>query len=153
MNTGSLLWLHCSFVAQSTSFVEGNVDGRLQPTEVEGLLNLTSGSLAPILPTADAAVLARAVDVVLLVLNAEHSRREEAQRPVERLNQVGTSVLEVVPNGLPVHEATYYKQGNSSPTRPRRDGKRPLTAISRQVKTLNWRRPLAAASKLVKKGE
>ena len=71
MHTGSRLWLHRSFVAQSTPILEGNVDGRLQPTEVEDLLTVTSGGLAPILPTRDAAMLPRAMDGVLLLTKTQ----------------------------------------------------------------------------------
>ncbi len=149
----------------SESIVNGSVDGRLQPTEVEGLVALTSGGLppnpaeilgsprmqellqqladetdmvlldsSPILPAADATVLARTVDGVLLVLDAGRSRREAAQQAVERLRQVEASVLGVVLNRLPIPEANYYEQESSNPTWSQRGWKGLQAAVSKLLR-------------------
>jgi Mrp family chromosome partitioning ATPase len=65
---------------------------------------------APILPVADAAVLAPVVDGVLLVLRAGKSRREAAQQAVERLNQAGANLVGVVLNAMPTPDDVYYWQ-------------------------------------------
>jgi capsular exopolysaccharide synthesis family protein len=62
----------------------------------------------PVLSVADAAVLARGVDGVLLVLEAGHTRREAARRAVESLRQVGANLVGVVLNAVPTHNGSYY---------------------------------------------
>jgi len=62
----------------------------------------------PVLPVADAAVLASAVDGVLLVLEAGHTPREAAQHAVENIRQVGTNLVGVVLNAAPAHKGSYY---------------------------------------------
>ncbi len=121
------------------SLLEGHTDGRLQPTQMEGLRVLPSGELPPnpaeivgsqhmqkllhelaqgvdavlidsppVLPVADATVLAQAVDGVLLVLEAGKTRRQAARRAVESLRQVGANVVGVVLNAVPTHKGSYY---------------------------------------------
>jgi capsular exopolysaccharide synthesis family protein len=55
----------------------------------------------PLLPVTDAAVLARHVDGVLLVVEAGRTRRGAAQHAVESLRQVNANVLGVVLNAVP----------------------------------------------------
>ncbi len=62
----------------------------------------------PVLPLADAAVLARQVDGVLLVLEAGRTRQEAARRAVENLRQVGANLIGVVLNGVPTRGGGYY---------------------------------------------
>jgi len=121
------------------ALVGGNTNGLLQPTQVEGLVVLTSGEVPPnpvemlgsqrmqellaelaqqvnvvlmdgppVLPVADAAVLAQAVDGVLLVLEAGHTRREAARHAVESLRQVGANLVGVVLNAVPTYNGSYY---------------------------------------------
>jgi non-specific protein-tyrosine kinase len=121
------------------SLLEGAMDGRLQPSEVEGLVILPAGDLPPnpaellgshrlqglldallqhmdvvlidsppVLPVTDAAVLARNVDGVLLVVDAGETRREVARRAVESLQQVGANLIGVVLNRVPSRRSGYY---------------------------------------------
>jgi Mrp family chromosome partitioning ATPase len=62
----------------------------------------------PVLPVADATALAQAVDGVLLVLEAGHTRREAAWHAVESLRQVGANLVGVVLNAVPPHKGGYY---------------------------------------------
>ncbi|MBN1813497.1 MAG: CpsD/CapB family tyrosine-protein kinase, partial [Anaerolineae bacterium] len=121
------------------SLLEGNMDGRLQPSQVEGLAVLPAGELPPnpsellgskrlrelldelaedadvvvidsppVLPVTDAAVLAREVDGVLLVVDAGATRQEVVQRAVEGLRQVGAHLIGVVLNRVPTRRGGYY---------------------------------------------
>jgi capsular exopolysaccharide synthesis family protein len=121
------------------SLLEGAMDGRLQPSEVEGLVILPAGDLPPnpaellgshrlqglleallqhmdvvlidsppVLPVTDAAVLARNVDGVLLVVDVGETRREVARRAVESLRQVGANLIGVVLNRVPSRRSGYY---------------------------------------------
>ena len=91
----------------------------------------------PVLPVADAAVLAQAVDGVLLVVNAGETRREAARHAVERLRQVGADLVGVVLNGVPTHKGSYYSYyetyGNGRGRRKHRPRwrKGPLAAVRR----------------------
>jgi non-specific protein-tyrosine kinase len=62
----------------------------------------------PVLPVADAATLAAAVDGVLLVLRAGQIRGQDARQAIERLRQVQANLLGVVLNDLPTHGDSYY---------------------------------------------
>ncbi len=62
----------------------------------------------PVLPVADATALAKAVDGVLLVLEAGHTRRKAARQAVESLRQVGANLVGVVLNGVPTDRGSYY---------------------------------------------
>jgi len=62
----------------------------------------------PVLPVADAAALAPAVDGVLLVLEAGRTPREAARHAVENLRQVGANLVGVVLNGVSTHKGSYY---------------------------------------------
>jgi succinoglycan biosynthesis transport protein ExoP len=80
----------------------------------------------PVLPVADATALAQAVDGVLLVLEAGHTRRGAARQAVESLRQVGANLVGVVLNAVPTHKGSYYyyfyheTYGNGSGRRKRR---------------------------------
>jgi len=121
------------------SLLEGNMDGRLQPSQVEGLAVLPAGDRPPnpsellgsrrlqellslltqhvdvvvidsppVLPVADAAVLAQSVDGVLLVVDAGETRRGVAQHAVDSLRQVGANVIGAVLNRVPTRKGGYY---------------------------------------------
>jgi succinoglycan biosynthesis transport protein ExoP len=121
------------------ALLEGSINGRLYPAQVEGLRVLPSGELPPnpaelmgsqhmqellhglaqqvdvvlidsppVLPVADATALAQAVDGVLLVLEAGHTRREAAWHAAESLRQVGANLVGVVLNAVPPHKGSYY---------------------------------------------
>jgi Mrp family chromosome partitioning ATPase len=79
----------------------------------------------PVLPVADAAVLGRQVDGVLLVIEAGRTRREAAQRAIDSLNKVGANVIGVVLNAVPTARGPgryyYYSYyGDQSKRRRRR---------------------------------
>lgn len=65
----------------------------------------------PIMAVADALVLAAKVDGVLLVVSAGETRREHAQRAVERLKRVNAPVIGAVLNNAPLDSALrgYYR--------------------------------------------
>ncbi len=66
----------------------------------------------PVLVVADATLLARQVDGVLLVLRAGHTRKRAAQQAVESLQQVGATVIGVVLTAVPTRssdsDASHY---------------------------------------------
>jgi capsular exopolysaccharide synthesis family protein len=62
----------------------------------------------PVLSVTDAAVLAQAVDGVLLVLKAGDTRHEAARHAVESLRQVGANLVGVVLNAVPTYSGSYY---------------------------------------------
>jgi len=62
----------------------------------------------PSLAVTDAAVLAKQVDGVLLVLEAGKTREEEARRAVEELSKVGAFLLGVVLNKVPLRRRGGY---------------------------------------------
>ncbi|MGD2144615.1 MAG: polysaccharide biosynthesis tyrosine autokinase [Anaerolineae bacterium] len=75
----------------------------------------------PVLPVADAAVLAQAVNGVLLVLEAGKTRRQAARRAAGSLRQVGANLVGVVLNAVPTaNESYYYSYDDSSGKRRRR---------------------------------
>jgi len=62
----------------------------------------------PVLPAADAMLLARHVDGVLLVLRAGHTRWQAARQALLRLHQVGANVAGVALNGVSTRRGSYY---------------------------------------------
>jgi capsular exopolysaccharide synthesis family protein len=62
----------------------------------------------PVLPVADATILASMVDGVLLVVRANRTSRKELRDAVENLHKVGGRLLGVVLNGVPGHGSGYY---------------------------------------------
>ncbi|HIC88540.1 MAG TPA: polysaccharide biosynthesis tyrosine autokinase [Anaerolineae bacterium] len=67
----------------------------------------------PILSAADAAVLATRVDGVLLVVNANSTRREHAERARQLLEKVHAKLIGAVLTGVPQETALYqyYRKG------------------------------------------
>jgi capsular exopolysaccharide synthesis family protein len=86
----------------------------------------------PILPVADAVVLAQLVDGVLLVLDAGETRRDVAQRAVESLRQVDANLIGVVLNRVPSRRGSgyyyyyrhYYGNYNGNGQKRKRRGRR-----------------------------
>ncbi len=62
----------------------------------------------PVLPIADAAVLASKVDGVLLVVSAGETTRDACHLAVQRIKQAGGRLLGVVMQKAPVAESSYY---------------------------------------------
>ena len=62
----------------------------------------------PVLPVADATILASMVDGVLLVVRADNTRRHEMVESVENLRKVGGCLLGVVLNGVSSRSDHYY---------------------------------------------
>jgi len=62
----------------------------------------------PVLPVTDAAVLAPAVDGVVLVVDLRETHREAARRARQQLEAVGARVVGVVVNGVPATRRGYY---------------------------------------------
>jgi non-specific protein-tyrosine kinase len=140
------------------ALLEGSMDGRLQPGQVERLAVLPAGELMrdllseltqhvdvvlidspPVLPVTDAAVLAQGVDGVLLVIDVGETRREVARRAAEGLTQVGANLIGVVLNRVPTRRGGYYYYyyhhgyyGEGKRKRGHRKRKWPLGAARRQ---------------------
>lgn len=91
---------------------------------------------APVLPVTDAAVLARSVDAVLLVIDVGKVRRQDAKRAVEDLQQVEANLIGVVLNRIPAsfggHYHKYYgkRDANLNKRQWRMDGL--LNAVRRK---------------------
>jgi len=62
----------------------------------------------PVLAVADVVALAPAVDGVLLVVQADFTPRESAQRAAESLRQVGANLIGVVLNAVSPDKGSYY---------------------------------------------
>ena len=62
----------------------------------------------PVLPVADAMVLAAQATGVILVIDAKRTRAREARMAHESLRQAGAHVLGVVLNRAPISSSTYY---------------------------------------------
>jgi polysaccharide biosynthesis transport protein len=62
----------------------------------------------PILPVTDAAILSRYADATLMLAAVEQTRRADLHRAVERLDQVGASILGVVLNKVTRQTGRYY---------------------------------------------
>jgi len=67
----------------------------------------------PIMPVADARILGAISDVALLVLRADKSSRKPSQEAVEALLKVGSQILGVVVNDVPISKGRYgyYRYG------------------------------------------
>jgi capsular exopolysaccharide synthesis family protein len=85
--------------------------------EFHELADLVLLDSPPTLLVADAAVLARLVDRVLLVLRAGETRRDAARQALDNLAQVGGRVIGTVLNAISVHRGSayyrYYSEGRS----------------------------------------
>jgi len=107
--------------------------------ELAGQADVVLIDSPPVLPVADATALAQAVDGVLLVLEAGHTRRQVARQAVESLRQVGANLVGVVLNRVPTRKSGYYYSsyhetyGNGSGRRKHRPRRRkgPLAAVRR----------------------
>lgn len=66
----------------------------------------------PVLPVADAAILASLVDGVILVLMADKSRRKDVRDAAESLRRSGGHLVGVVLNDVPSPSYTYYRYSN-----------------------------------------
>lgn len=62
----------------------------------------------PCLPLADAAILARQVDGVLLVLDAGNTRRDSALKAKEAMQRAGSRILGIALNRVSAHGSGYY---------------------------------------------
>jgi succinoglycan biosynthesis transport protein ExoP len=85
--------------------------------EVQELADLVLLDSPPTLLVADAAVLARIVDRVLLVLRAGETRRDAARQALDNLAQVGGRVIGTVLNAISVRRGSayyrYYSEGRT----------------------------------------
>ena len=81
----------------------------------------------PLLPVADAAIVAAQADGVILVVAMNETRRDSAQRALNVLSQTNARVLGVVVNKVSRHSAPYYYNGyeGDSEESPGRRGPRP----------------------------
>jgi non-specific protein-tyrosine kinase len=123
--TGSLLAGHTNGLLQPTQ-VEGLrvlPSGELPPNPAEMIGSQRMQQLLhdlaqqadvvlvdspPVLPVTDAAVLAQAVDGVLLVVDVGETRRADARRTAQSLQQVRANLAGVVLNRVPTHKDGYY---------------------------------------------
>jgi capsular exopolysaccharide synthesis family protein len=62
----------------------------------------------PVLPVTDAAILSQYADATLMLAAAGQTRRSDLQRAVEKLDQVGTTILGTVLNKVTRHTGSYY---------------------------------------------
>lgn len=88
--------------------------------EVRGLTDLVLIDSPPMLLVADAAVLARAVDRVVLVVRAGETRRDAARLAMDNLAQVNARVIGIVLNAVaPRRGSAYYRYYSERNTRRR----------------------------------
>jgi non-specific protein-tyrosine kinase len=95
----------------------------------------------PVLPVADAVIMAQRVDGVLLVVEVGETRSGEAQEAVDRLKQVGANTIGVVLNRVPVGGGYYYNYyyqyayyGEENGNGSRRRSKGPLAALRKWMR-------------------
>jgi polysaccharide biosynthesis transport protein len=62
----------------------------------------------PVLPVTDAAILSQYADATLLLVAAGQTRRSDLHRAVEKLDQVGTTILGIVLNKVTRQTGRYY---------------------------------------------
>jgi polysaccharide biosynthesis transport protein len=62
----------------------------------------------PVLPVTDAAILSQHVDATLMLAAAGQTRRSDLHRAVEKLDQVGATILGIVLNKVTRHTGSYY---------------------------------------------
>ena len=91
----------------------------------------------PVLPVADASVLASRVDGVMLVVQANRTHRRDLQTAVENLRKVGANLLGVVLNGVWSRDARYYQYYGDA----RRNGRNGKCAGEKPTRSLAnlWR--------------
>jgi capsular exopolysaccharide synthesis family protein len=88
----------------------------------------------PVLPVSDASILASQADGVVLVLQADETRRQAAREAVESLRKVGAHLVGVVLNSARNHKEDYYKYYGM-------ESKQELSRLER------WKESLAAVAK------
>ena len=64
---------------------------------------------SPVLPVADAAILASQVDGVLLIVQADQTRRQDVRDAADNLQKSGGHLVGVVLNGVPSQSDRYYR--------------------------------------------
>jgi capsular exopolysaccharide synthesis family protein len=62
----------------------------------------------PVLPVTDAAILSQHADATLMLAAAGQTRRSDLHRAVEKLDQVGATILGIVLNKVTRHTGSYY---------------------------------------------
>jgi capsular exopolysaccharide synthesis family protein len=62
----------------------------------------------PVLPVTDAAILCQHADATLMLAAAGQTRRSDLHRAVEKLDQVGATILGIVLNKVTRHTGSYY---------------------------------------------
>ena len=62
----------------------------------------------PVLPVTDAAILSRHADATLMLAAAGQTRRADLHRAVEKLDQVGATILGIVLNKVTRQTGRYY---------------------------------------------
>ncbi len=72
----------------------------------------------PVLPVADASMLASIVDGVILVVRANYTRGHTVREALQHLNQTGTKVIGVVLNAIPSSTGYYYHPGDEGRAKP-----------------------------------
>jgi len=65
----------------------------------------------PVLPVTDAAILSRHADATLMVAAAGQTRRSDLHRAIEKLDQVGATILGTVLNKVTKQTGRYYGYG------------------------------------------
>ena len=94
----------------------------------------------PVLPVADATILASMVDGVLLVLQADHTRRQALREATENLRNVGGRLVGVVLNGITVrggNYSRYYGDKNNKPTTSQPSMRHPIAYITQFFNSLS----------------
>jgi capsular exopolysaccharide synthesis family protein len=72
----------------------------------------------PVLPVTDAAILSQHADATLMLAAAGQTRRGDLHRAVEKLDQVGATILGVVLNKVTKHTGRNYGYGYSYTYKP-----------------------------------
>jgi capsular exopolysaccharide synthesis family protein len=72
----------------------------------------------PVLPVTDAAILSRHADATLMIAAAGQTRRSDLHRAVEKLDQVGATILGTVLNKVTRQTGSYYGYGYGYTSKP-----------------------------------
>jgi capsular exopolysaccharide synthesis family protein len=81
----------------------------------------------PVLPVTDAAILSQYADATLMLAAAGQTRRSDLHRAVEKLDQVGATILGTVLNKVTRQTGRYYGYGYAYTYRPYRSEASPVT--------------------------
>ena len=76
--------------------------------QLRGRFDLVLIDSPPVLPVTDAAILSRYADATLMLAAAGQTRRTDLHRAVERLDQVGSTILGIVLNKVTKQTGRYY---------------------------------------------